>query len=93
METTWDYTDIAKSYLERPNYSGAAIDAMLKVSDMNTGKIVCDIEAWKSHANLGRQAGLQFGQVIQTIGEYLVSLARTEIQIPYQTNVWLAQIK
>lgn len=50
-------------------------------------------EAWKSHATLARQAGSQFGKIIQNIQDYLTSLGCEKIEIPYKTNIWLAQIK
>ena len=52
MKTVWDYTDLAKAYFKRPNYSGAAIDAMLKICDMKEGKYVCDIGAGVAHLSL-----------------------------------------
>jgi ubiquinone/menaquinone biosynthesis C-methylase UbiE len=50
------------------------------------------VEAWRSHATLARQAGDTFPSVVQRIQDYLLSLHRDTIQIPYATNVWIAQL-
>lgn len=50
------------------------------------------VEAWRSHATLERQAGATFGSVVVAIEEYLISLKVTTIQIPYFTNIWIAQL-
>ena len=52
MKTDWDYTELAKAYLKRPNYSGAAIDAMLKAADMKKGMKICDVGAGVAHLSL-----------------------------------------
>lgn len=54
--------------------------------------IVECIEAWRSHATLERQAGASFGTVVAAIEEYLASLKTSSIQIPYATNIWVAQL-
>lgn len=51
------------------------------------------VEAWRSHATLERQAGSAFGQVVAAIEKYLVSLNTPSIQIPYSTNIWVAQLR
>ncbi len=51
------------------------------------------VEAWKSHATLQRQAGEGFNNIITTIEAYLRDLGQTVIQIPYSTNIWVAQLK
>lgn len=51
------------------------------------------VEAWRSHGTLERQAGEKFGEVIDSIEKYLKSLHQRSIQIPYLTNIWLAQLK
>jgi len=51
------------------------------------------VEAWKSHATLERQAGGAFLDVIRDIESYLYSLNAEKIQIPYATNIWVAQLK
>ncbi|MDD5757811.1 MAG: class I SAM-dependent methyltransferase [Desulfobulbaceae bacterium] len=51
MKTEWDYTTLAEAYLNRPDYSEAAIDAMLAIAGLTTGK-VCDIGAGVAHLTL-----------------------------------------
>ncbi len=51
MKTNWDYTKLANAYLKRPNYSDVAIDAMLAVANLKTGK-VCDVGAGVAHLTL-----------------------------------------
>lgn len=51
------------------------------------------IEAWRSHATLERQAGAAFSSVVSAIEEFLVSLNIPIIQIPYSTNIWVAQLR
>jgi ubiquinone/menaquinone biosynthesis C-methylase UbiE len=51
------------------------------------------VEAWRSHATLQRQAGAAFDSVIASIEEYLLSLKTPKIQIPYSTNIWVAQLR
>ncbi len=48
------------------------------------------IEAWRSHATLGRQAGDKFAAVIDDI-ETLLAKEATEIFVPYVTRIWYAQ--
>lgn len=49
--------------------------------------------AWRSHATLERQAGAKFHEVISAIEDYLKSLDTASIQIPYSTNIWVAQLR
>ena len=49
------------------------------------------IEAWKSHATLERQAGDKFYKIINEIQEYFLSLRRDFIEIDYTTRVWMAK--
>ncbi|QYJ74142.1 class I SAM-dependent methyltransferase [Shewanella sp. FJAT-52076] len=49
------------------------------------------VEAWRSHATLERQAGNRFGAVVDAIERQLVNLGKPTIEIPYQTNIWMAQ--
>jgi ubiquinone/menaquinone biosynthesis C-methylase UbiE len=49
------------------------------------------VEAWRSHATLQRQAKEAFPRVVERIAQFLQSLARDSIQIPYTTRIWLAQ--
>ena len=51
------------------------------------------LEAWRSHATLERQAGAKFHEVISAIDDYLKSLQTSSIQIPYSTNIWVAQLR
>jgi ubiquinone/menaquinone biosynthesis C-methylase UbiE len=51
MKTEWDYTTLAKAYLKRPDYSDAAIAAMLSIAGLKTGK-VCDVGAGVAHLTL-----------------------------------------
>ena len=51
------------------------------------------VEAWQSHATLDRQAGPLFGAVVAAIEAYLITLKVDTIQIPYSTNVWIAQLR
>lgn len=49
------------------------------------------VEAWRSHATLGRQSLDKFNAIIKEIEEYLNSLNLSEIQIPYTTRIWVAR--
>lgn len=51
------------------------------------------VEAWRSHATLERQAGPAFHDVVAAIRKYLTSLGTPSIQIPYSTNIWIAQLR
>lgn len=51
------------------------------------------VEAWRSHATLQRQAGAAFNDVVAAIEQYLLSLKTPRIQIPYSTNIWVAQLQ
>lgn len=51
------------------------------------------VEAWRSHATLERQARAVFHDVVAAIGGYLKSLGTATIQIPYSTNIWVAQLR
>jgi ubiquinone/menaquinone biosynthesis C-methylase UbiE len=51
------------------------------------------VEAWRSHATLERQAGAAFLEVVAEIDNYLRTLGMSSIQIPYSTNIWLAQLR
>lgn len=51
------------------------------------------VEAWRSHATLERQTGSLFPKVITEIERYLKGLNQVTIEIPYTTNVWVAQLK
>jgi 16S rRNA A1518/A1519 N6-dimethyltransferase RsmA/KsgA/DIM1 with predicted DNA glycosylase/AP lyase activity len=49
MKTEWDYSSLADAYLQRPDYSAAAIDAILKVTRVEPGNAVCDVGAGVAH--------------------------------------------
>lgn len=51
------------------------------------------VEAWRSHATLKRQAGKVFQDVVVAIENYLQRLNMPTIQIPYSTNIWVAQLR
>jgi ubiquinone/menaquinone biosynthesis C-methylase UbiE len=51
------------------------------------------VEAWRSHATLERQAGAAFLDVVKAIEEFLMGLGKESIQIPYSTNIWVAQLR
>jgi ubiquinone/menaquinone biosynthesis C-methylase UbiE len=51
------------------------------------------VEAWRSHATLARQAGSAFANVVKDIESYLSGLSGNSIQIPYTTNIWIAQAR
>jgi ubiquinone/menaquinone biosynthesis C-methylase UbiE len=51
------------------------------------------VDAWRSHATLARQAGISFESVIEAIEAYLVSLNTDTIDIPYSTNMSIAQLR
>jgi ubiquinone/menaquinone biosynthesis C-methylase UbiE len=52
MKTEWDYTALADAYLKRPDYSDAAIDAMLAISHAEPGDRFCDVGAGAAHLTL-----------------------------------------
>ena len=54
MKTEWDYTHLADAYLKRPNYSDAAVDAMLAVASVNVRRPerVCDVGAGVAHLTI-----------------------------------------
>ncbi|MDR0362650.1 MAG: class I SAM-dependent methyltransferase [Planctomycetota bacterium] len=51
------------------------------------------VETWRSHATLHRQAGDKFSAIIQSIAEYLDSLGKNDVSIPYTTRAWLARAR
>ena len=52
MKTEWDYTELADAYLKRPDYSDAAIDAMLTIAGVEKGDKFCDVGAGVAHLTL-----------------------------------------
>ena len=51
------------------------------------------IHAWRSHATLERQAKTKFKAVVDAIEEHLMSLSLKNLNIPYLTNIWMAQLR
>lgn len=49
------------------------------------------IEAWRSHSTLERQAKEKFGTIVGKIAEFLQSLHKESIEIPYTTHAWIAR--
>lgn len=48
----WDYTRLARTYADRPDYAGGAVDAVLRLSGATAGDLVCDIGAGSGHLTL-----------------------------------------
>lgn len=51
------------------------------------------VEAWRSHGTLHRQAGNNFYKIIDEIEGYLTKNSLNNIQIPYNTKIWLGKFK
>ena len=52
MKTEWDYTELANAYLKRPDYSSAAVNAMLAIAGVDSEDKVCDVGAGVAHLSL-----------------------------------------
>ncbi len=52
IKTKWDYTELAKTYAQRPEYAPTAIDAMVAIADVSAGDAVCDVGAGVAHLTL-----------------------------------------
>ncbi len=52
MKTEWDYSDLAKAYLKRPNYSDEAITRMLEITSIGTSANACDVGAGVAHLTI-----------------------------------------
>jgi len=52
MKTEWDYSEVAKSYLDRPEYSSQAIKALCAISELSEVSKVCDVGAGVAHLTL-----------------------------------------
>lgn len=50
------------------------------------------IQAWRSSHTALERVGLVFSNVVSEIECYLRSLGESRINIPYTTNIWLAQL-
>ena len=51
MQVDWDYTELARAYLDRPDYAPLAIRAMLAVAGPATAR-ACDVGAGVAHLTL-----------------------------------------
>lgn len=65
MKTEWDYSEVAKSYLDRPEYSSAAIDALCEIASLSEFSRICDVGAGVAHLtlqmaqkNVGKNSGI-----------------------------------
>ena len=45
MKTEWDYSNLAKAYLKRPDYSDEAINSLLSETSIKGGDTCCDVGA------------------------------------------------
>jgi SAM-dependent methyltransferase len=52
MKTEWDYTELAKAYLLRPEYAPTALDRILELAGVAAGDPVCDVGAGVAHLTL-----------------------------------------
>ncbi len=52
MKTQWNYTDLAKAYLKRPDYSAKALSQMFSAVGLKPGAAVCDVGAGVAHLTL-----------------------------------------
>lgn len=52
MKTEWDYTDLARAYLLRPEYAPSALDRILELAGVDRGDTVCDVGAGVAHLTL-----------------------------------------
>ena len=52
MKTEWDYTELAQAYLKRPDYSSAAIGALMRICGLTKTSRVCDVGAGVAHLTL-----------------------------------------
>jgi ubiquinone/menaquinone biosynthesis C-methylase UbiE len=52
MKTEWDYSEVAKSYIDRPEYSYSAIEALCDIAKITNFSKVCDVGAGVAHLTL-----------------------------------------
>jgi ubiquinone/menaquinone biosynthesis C-methylase UbiE len=52
LKTQWDYTSLADAYLNRPDYSNLAIDAILSIAGIRGKSKVCDVGAGVAHLTI-----------------------------------------
>ncbi len=48
----WDYTELARAYLKRPDYAGSVIDDLLDRASLKPGAPCCDVGAGVGHLTL-----------------------------------------
>jgi len=49
MKSDWDYTELARHYLKRPDYATDAIDRLCALATLRTGSRACDVGAGSAH--------------------------------------------
>jgi SAM-dependent methyltransferase len=49
MQTNWDYSGLARSYISRPQYSSDLVAAIFKIASAGPGSLVCDVGAGVGH--------------------------------------------
>jgi ubiquinone/menaquinone biosynthesis C-methylase UbiE len=52
MKVSWNYTNLAKSYVNRPSYSEEAIDHIIVKAGLIKGQSVCDVGAGVAHLTI-----------------------------------------
>ena len=52
MKTDWDYTELAEAFLERPDYSDAAVSSLIAIESENKKITVCDFGVGVAHLTL-----------------------------------------
>lgn len=52
MKTDWDYSEVAKSYIDRPEYSHSAIEALCGIAKITNLSKICDVGAGVAHLTL-----------------------------------------
>lgn len=52
MKVEWDYTELAKAYIKRPDYAREAIQKMLKIAGIQKGDRVCDCRCGRCTFNI-----------------------------------------
>ena len=50
------------------------------------------VDGWRSHGTLYRQVGDRFDEVVREIETYLNTLGQVDIDVPYETHGWMAQV-
>ena len=51
------------------------------------------VEAWRSHATLQRQAGEQFGRIVDGIADIVDQRCGGMVEVPYVTRMWVARVR